>query len=1255
MSTRRLRFIVYPLLATILLLVAGGYFFMQSQTAAKMAVDIISKKIDSAVDADFSLGKTKGDLLSGLTISDITISTHDRTWLKISEVFLRYDPFPLIVGLFHLNEIRFNGVELFVVNNNGSPSLPFIRKNAGGMSNFTWSGLGRADRYSLTNAAIYEVYSEDGPASGRAIKNITLQGQSGFSALPGPFSWSVWCDIQTGRAELSPLGLHVNLMGDKIVFRPERLEINRLRLQTSSSKITLDINYPWDRNEQKTLSWNAPRLAMAEWGCPEGLSFSTSGSISTKPPPPQLTSKKRGENFKEEAGRRFFQIEQHLKLKQSEFAISGNIIESRAGIFDFLGMIDFKNLHPTELETPYRIIAGNGKNGCPTISPVWIKRLKTLDGLSGSLFLNWKQLFGDTAPTPKGTLRLTGGQMLGVDITQGCIPFSINKSLISITDAKLATAAGILLFSMNNKQPDADGPATQWTFDTEFNDIALSMISGRANLPDRLNGSAKFIMKGRDFQGDLQLKPFTFNHLTVSGLHSQFIRDEQGFEFKTLDIFLDRNKLHVTGGVFSGEYDLAFSAKDLDARFFLNDLDGKIDILGSLTGELRQPLFKGKIQAKNLKCKFFGAESAQGNLLIEDLFGKPQTTWKWLIDKARIGDTALQKVDIRAVEKETGEITITKMDAQSSEADWALVSPAVISFGKNSLLCPNFSISSGDKSLTTSIHWVRGVEFLADISLNNLPVSPSTYLQSPFSIPAGLLSAEIKAKGRPDALTSELVFKFAATESKNIYTVYATGHALDDRLHFTGTLETDFEKTVQLSFDIPLLFSLDPLVIQPDLKSISGTMRIDNIDITGLKALNRKGYSGLLSADISFSPSNSGNLPKLGGKFVVSDANFSLPGTSLSFAKGSGTFFYDGKTISTEDWRLEGEKGSLAIDGEMDFSPEGNIGALDLALALDGLLLSRPNDNNARLSGSLQVAGTLKNPLLKGDLTVLEGNIYTPQVGSKLNVSKDVIIYESRSDKEGSQSSDYFSDLPALVKNIGLDVSLNIPGSLQLHADKLNLEFQGALQIKNNEKDGFLLTGFLQPVSGGYKIAGREFTIKEGMVELNEHRKINPKISAKALCKMPGLDITAIVNGTVNEPKIVLTSDPVMSREDIIASFLFGRPIEKISDNESGQFQGDVATLFGRTILDRFRDATGNRDLLESLSLYGGTSENGEGSVGVGKYFSDDFLLSYEYMLGQEAPGEFHMEYNMKGGFSIESQVQDEEKTGLDLFWKKDF
>lgn len=1229
---------------------------MRSQTAAKMAVDIISKKIDSAVDADFSLGKTEGDLLSGLTISDITISTPDRTWLKVSEAFLRYDPFPLIIGLFHLNEIRFNGVELFVINNNNqSLSLPFIRKNAGGMSNFIWGGLGRADRYSLTNAAIYELYSADGPASGHAIKNITLQGQSGFSALPGPFNWSVWCDIQTGSADFFPLGLHVNLMGDRIIFRPERLEINGLRLQTSNSKITLDMNYPWDRNEQKTLSWDAPRIAMAEWGWLKGLSFSTSGSISTKPPPPQLMSKKRGGKFKEKAGRRFFQIEQQLKLKQSEFTISGNIIESSAEVFDFLGTIDFKNLHLTELETPYRIIAGNGKNECPAVSPAWIKPLKALDGLSGSLFLNWKQLFSDTAPRPKGTLRITGGQILGVDITQGCIPFSINNSIISIPDAKLATAAGILLFSISNDQPDAARPATQWTFDTQFNDFALNMITGRANLPDCLNGSAKLIWKDSDFQGDLQLKPFTFNHLNVSGLHTQFIRDERGFEFKTLDIFLDRNKLNVTGGVFSEKYDLAFSTKDLDAQILVNDLEGKIDILGSLTGELRQPLFKATIHAKNLSNNFFGAASAQGNLLIEDLFGKPQASWRWLINKARIGDTIMHQVDIKAVEKETGEITITKMDARGSEADWALGSPAVVKFGKNSLNCRNFSISSGDRFLTTSINWVRGEEFLANISLNDLPISPFISLQSPFSIPAGLLSAEIKATGRADALSSELVLKFAATESENVYTMSATGHARDDRLHFTGTLETDFEKTVQLAFDVPLVFSLDPLQMQPDLKSISGTMRIDNIDITGMKALDRKGYSGLLSADISFSPSASGNLPRLGGKFAILDADFSLPGTSLSFAKGRGRFSYDGKTISTEGWHLEGEKGSLAIDGEMDVSSEGNIGDLDLILVLDSLFLSRPNDNNARLSGSLQVEGTLKNPFLEGDLTVLEGNIYTSKIGSKLNVSKDVTIYESRMDKEGSQASDYFSDLTALVKNIGLNVSLNIPGSLRLHADKLELEFQGALQAKNNEKDGFLLTGFLKPVSGGYKVGGREFTIKEGMVRLNEHRKINPKINAKALCRMPGLDISAIVSGTVNDPKIVLTSDPVMSKKDIIASFLFGRPIEKIPDNESGQFQGDVATLFGRTVLDRFRDFTGNRDLLESLSLYGGTSDNGEGSVGVGKYLSDDLLLSYEYMLGQEAPGQLHMEYNMQGGFSIESQVQDEEKTGLDLFWKKDF
>ena len=76
---------------------------------------------------------------------------------------------------------------------------------------------------------------------------------------------------------------------------------------------------------------------------------------------------------------------------------------------------------------------------------------------------------------------------------------------------------------------------------------------------------------------------------------------------------------------------------------------------------------------------------------------------------------------------------------------------------------------------------------------------------------------------------------------------------------------------------------------------------------------------------------------------------------------------------------------------------------------------------------------------------------------------------------------------------------------------------------------------------------------------------------------------------------------------------------------------------------------------IDTLDLRMGSDPSDAAEISVGKYLSGDVFVSVGRTLGRDPVDTLRVEWQLSDHFSLESQVADDQNTGLDLIWNFDF
>jgi len=286
----------------------------------------------------------------------------------------------------------------------------------------------------------------------------------------------------------------------------------------------------------------------------------------------------------------------------------------------------------------------------------------------------------------------------------------------------------------------------------------------------------------------------------------------------------------------------------------------------------------------------------------------------------------------------------------------------------------------------------------------------------------------------------------------------------------------------------------------------------------------------------------------------------------------------------------------------------------------------------------VKVTGLFASPHIEGILTLSQGEL------NWKDSNKDI----------PTDPSEFLSKLINLKGDIDLEVKILddfIVKSKDLDLKLVgDLKVQGALSVPK-------LNGGLQIKQGYISFLDKKFRVSDGKVIFADSTGEDMILNIRAKTEIDDIDVFVNISGILAQPMVAFSSSPVLSESEIISLLMFNKNYAGLTEGEMetilkeeminliaqglsirflNQIEDEIANSLG---LDEFKIETifkqeQNSDLaffpsfsLETLAFK------------VGKYFSENFYLSYSAPLFEMGVGDLELEYKLSDDLTLNTQV----------------
>ena len=188
---------------------------------------------------------------------------------------------------------------------------------------------------------------------------------------------------------------------------------------------------------------------------------------------------------------------------------------------------------------------------------------------------------------------------------------------------------------------------------------------------------------------------------------------------------------------------------------------------------------------------------------------------------------------------------------------------------------------------------------------------------------------------------------------------------------------------------------------------------------------------------------------------------------------------------------------------------------------------------------------------MQGEINVRELKASYNIPAMSISKDKDIIIV---SKKNKSESLDYF------FENVALELIV-ISNDIKYSVKNIDLKVNAILNIKKEFSKELFIYGSVNEIDGTFSELGKTYKIENSGVYFRGLSD-NPILDIKASTKVEDIDITILISGSLNNPRINLNSNPVMNQKDILSYLIFGTTFSNTSENtQSRQSQASLFLL----------------------------------------------------------------------------------------------
>jgi len=387
--------------------------------------------------------------------------------------------------------------------------------------------------------------------------------------------------------------------------------------------------------------------------------------------------------------------------------------------------------------------------------------------------------------------------------------------------------------------------------------------------------------------------------------------------------------------------------------------------------------------------------------------------------------------------------------------------------------------------------------------------------------------------------------------------------------------------------------------------------------------------------------------PQLAGRINTTGASLSAPAQRLRLDNLALAATLSGQTITINQAEADVLGGGrITLAGTVGIGP--GLPA-NLTTQLRNLAYSDGELFSVLLNADLALNGPLATfPTLSGQVDLLNAEIQVPSGSSAAAELPDIThINVPRPIRRTQQFAGVGpASQSGAAFNLGFDLAINAPGQIFVRGRGLDAELGGRLQLSGSMNDP-APTGQFSLLRGRMDLLGERIDFTEGSATLAG--RLIPMLDLRAVSRSADLTINIQLVGPATAPEIILTSQPELPQDEILARLIFSRGLDSLSPFQIAQLAASVAELSGNSnggLITTLRRAAG----LDNLDIQ---SVDGDTSLTAGRYLRDNIYSEVE--LNTNGTTNLSVNIDIMDGLIGRAEVGSDGDTGLGIFFERDY
>ena len=366
--------------------------------------------------------------------------------------------------------------------------------------------------------------------------------------------------------------------------------------------------------------------------------------------------------------------------------------------------------------------------------------------------------------------------------------------------------------------------------------------------------------------------------------------------------------------------------------------------------------------------------------------------------------------------------------------------------------------------------------------------------------------------------------------------------------------------------------------------------------------------------------------PELSGSASMTDAGAYLPPINTTYEEGTARLQLSSNQLTLENAQVRTPNGgSLQAEGLITL-PELTVGEYDLSLrASNFLAIDTQAYRRAVIDGDMTLRGTVRRPVLSGNVQVEGGSVYyaealsesTAAMGAVPLTTQDQLTLEERFGlRLTAADTTTFDAYQAMALDLGVQIQSNT-WLRSTSNPEMNVQFTGDLDVQKSPLEDPRVFGTVEVVERRSTLRqfGQEFEINEGTLTFNGD-PFTPYLDLTAVYDQRArgaqgseVRITLSLSGRPDSLTPSLSSEPTMSTRNIFSYLATGRPADALfsGGSEGGSLATKVALGQASNFVENLAASELGLDVVRLDVRTEGTSY-----LTVGRYLTPRFFASVE-------------------------------------------